>query len=91
MPKVIVPPPTHETAYSHPILGGGLGLYAHAVLGDPVGPAMPKASMNAVSRIQCSPDNAPRAALITIAFAYSRRPDLLLGASDNSLKQGPIT
>jgi hypothetical protein len=91
MPKMIVPPLSHETAYAHPILGGGLGPFAHAVLGDPVGPTMPKASMNAVRRIQRSPDNAPRAALITIALAYSRRPDLLPGATDNSLKQGPIT
>lgn len=90
MPKVIVPPLTLETAYAHPILGGGLGPFAHAALGDPASPAMPKASMNAVWR-KCSPDSAPRAALITNVLAYLRRPDFVPGATDNSLIKGPIT
>lgn len=34
MPMVTVPPLTQEATYSHPIMGGGLGPYAHAVLGD---------------------------------------------------------
>lgn len=34
MPKLVVPPLTLEESYSHPILGGGLGPYSHAVLGE---------------------------------------------------------
>ncbi|HEX9858284.1 MAG TPA: cupin domain-containing protein, partial [Paracoccaceae bacterium] len=34
MPKLAPPPLTLENAYTHPVLGGGLGPYSHAVLGD---------------------------------------------------------
>lgn len=37
MPVVPIPPLTLEDGYVHPILGGGLGDYFHAVLGDPGG------------------------------------------------------
>lgn len=34
MAKLDIPPLTHENSYEHPILGGGLGPYSYAVLGD---------------------------------------------------------
>ena len=34
MTKLTIPALTMETAYTHPIMGNGLGPYSHAVLGD---------------------------------------------------------
>ncbi len=34
MPKVVIPPITQETDLDHPVLGGGLGPYAHAIIGN---------------------------------------------------------
>ncbi len=34
MPRIIPPALTLEDAYAHPVLGGGLGPYSHAVIGD---------------------------------------------------------
>jgi uncharacterized cupin superfamily protein len=34
MPKIIPPPLTLETSYNHPVIGGGLGDYLHAVIGE---------------------------------------------------------
>jgi uncharacterized cupin superfamily protein len=37
MPKLTIPPLTHEPAAAHPVLGAVLDPYAHAVLGNPGG------------------------------------------------------
>jgi uncharacterized cupin superfamily protein len=34
MPRVALPPPTEEPAWEHPVIGGGLGPYAHQIIGD---------------------------------------------------------
>lgn len=37
MPKVTPPPETVEDGSAHPVLGGGLGPYAHRIIGNPGG------------------------------------------------------
>jgi uncharacterized cupin superfamily protein len=37
MPKVAIAPEVTEDAWTHPVLGGGLGPYAHRIIGDPGG------------------------------------------------------